>query len=66
MPERRRDEWTVSLADGRKVKYVYEDLGNMCSATAGLDRKIITKIVFSLKEPQLREQVQALFAAETS
>jgi hypothetical protein len=55
MPERRRDEWTVSLADGRKVKYVYEDLGNMCSATADLDRKIITKIVFSVKGSQLRE-----------
>jgi YD repeat-containing protein len=55
MPERHRDVWTVSLADGRKVKYVYDDLGNMCSATADLDRKIITKIVFSLKGPQLRE-----------
>ena len=66
MAERRRDEWTVSLPDGRKIKYVYVDLGNMSSVTADLDRKIITKIVFSLKGPQLREQVQALFAAETA
>jgi len=66
MPERSRDEWTASLADGRKIKYVYQDLGNMSSVTADLDHKIITKIVFSLKGPQLREQVQALFAAETA
>jgi len=66
MPQLSRDEWTVSLADGRKIKYVYVDLGNMSSVTADLDRKIITKIVFSLKGPQLREQVQALFAAETA
>jgi hypothetical protein len=66
MPQPGRDEWTVSLADGRKIKYVYVDLGNMSSVTADLDRKIITKIVFSLKGPQLREQVQALFAAETA
>ena len=65
MAERSRDEWITSLGDGRKIKYVYEDLGDISSVTADLDHKVITKIVFRLKGPQLREQVQELFAAET-
>jgi hypothetical protein len=64
MPETKRDEWTLSLPDGRTVKYSYEDLRGICSASAEFGNKSLTKIVPTLAGPTIRQQVQELFASE--
>jgi hypothetical protein len=56
------DEWTKTLPDGRVVKYIYDEIVEVCSASIEIGE--YSKSQSNLKGPLTREQVEELFVCE--
>jgi hypothetical protein len=54
------DEWTKSLSDGKIVKYIYDEVAEVCSASIEIGQHFKSSRT-NLPVPLTREQVEALF-----
>jgi hypothetical protein len=62
------DEWVKTLADGRAVKFTYQELpADGAFITAQLERnKVVYSVVLTGTAPLDRGEVESYFAAELS
>jgi hypothetical protein len=63
------EEWTKALADGRRVKFTYQELPNdEAFITAQLERNevVYSIILAKAKNPLSREEVESHFEGELS
>jgi len=63
MPE--HDEWTKRLSDGRIVRYTYDEIVEICSASIEFVGRGFKSSRTNIRGPLTREQVEALFVRET-
>jgi len=61
MPE--HDEWTKNLSNGRIVKYIYDEIGGVCSASIEIGEHFKSSRT-NMRGPLTREQIEALFFRE--
>jgi hypothetical protein len=62
MPE--HDEWTKQLADGRTVRYVYDEIARVWSASIEFVGRGFKSTRTNVRGPLTREQVEGLFFRE--
>jgi hypothetical protein len=66
MPEQ---EWIKTLADGRKVKFTYQELlveGAFSTAQIAGNEVVYSVVLIKAKNPRSREQVESHFKSELS
>jgi len=66
MPEQ---EWIKTLADGRKVKFMYQELlveGAFSTAQIAGNEVVYSVVLIKAKNPRSREQVESHFKSELS
>jgi hypothetical protein len=62
------DDWIKTLADGRRVKFTYQELCEKAFITAQVERnKVVYSVVLTkVKNPLRREDVESHFEGELS
>ena len=63
------EEWIKTLEDGRKVKFIYQELaedGAFITAQVGGNEVVYSIILTNAKKPLSREDVESRFKAELS
>jgi hypothetical protein len=65
----RDEEWIKTLADGRKVKFIYQELpedGAFITAQIGGNEVVYSIVLAKAKNPMSREDVEGRFKRELS
>jgi hypothetical protein len=63
------EEWIKTLADGRKVKFIYQELpedGAFITAQVGGNEVVYSVVLVKARNPLSREDVESHFAGELS
>jgi hypothetical protein len=63
------EEWIKTLADGRKVKFIYQELpedGAFITAQVGGNEIVYSVVLAKARNPLSREDVESHFAGELS
>ena len=63
MPE--HDEWKKRLQDGRTVRYIYDEIAGVCSASIEFVGQGFKSTRTNVHGPLTRQQVEAIFFRET-
>ena len=65
----REEEWIKTLADGRKVKFVYQELpenGAFITAQLAGNEVVYSVVLTKARNPMSREEVESHFKGELS